>query len=273
MCVYKTLLSIAGSDSSGGAGIQADIKTGYAFGVYAMTVVTAVTAQNSTGVKRVEPVSPEMIRCQLETIGEDIEVDAVKLGMLPDCESALSVAMFLEKKGWRNIVIDPVMVSTSGQSLSAGPIGDIYRERLFPLSLLVTPNIPEVKFFTGIDIRSSVDRRKAAEMFIDDFGCQAVLIKGGHLISNGECTDTLFYREEESIKKKDFTHIHITSRNTHGTGCTLSTAIASSLADGKDIVEACETGIEYLLAAIMKGKDFIFGSSAGHGPLNHWVVM
>ena len=268
---YKTLLSIAGSDSSGGAGIQADIKTACAFGVYAMTVVTAVTAQNSTGVKRIEPVSPDMITSQLDAIAGDIEVDAVKMGMLPDSGCAVSVAAFLEKTRWPKNVIDPVMVSTSGFSLSEGSVTDIYKRRLFPLAEIVTPNIPEAEHFTGIEIRTEEDLRRAGAVFIKDYGCRAVLIKGGHSIRDGLCSDILFYLENGSEREEIFTHEYIESRNTHGTGCTLSSAIASSLAMGNGTVKSCRIGIGYLLDAVKYGREYLFGSPEGHGPLNHWV--
>ncbi len=259
---YPTLLSIAGSDSIGGAGIQADIKAAMACGVYAMTCITAVTAQNTLGVRSIFPVSPAMVASQLDTIAEDVIPGAVKIGMLPDAAVAKVVAAELLSHGLRNIVCDPVMVATSGDSLSedSEDFLEILPRDIFSSCVLITPNIQEAEKLLNDKV---VDIEDSAKMLFDKFGCN-VLLKGGHLEAP-ECKDVLV----TYYGTKCFVHPKIRTVNSHGTGCALSSAIASGLAKGLELEEAVDEGISFICRAIEKGADFKFGR--GHGPLNFFV--
>ena len=257
----KCALTIAGSDSSGGAGIQADIKTMSALGVYAESVVTALTAQNTLGVSGVVATEPAFIRQQIDAVFEDIRPDAVKIGMLPTAGAVHAVTEGLRAWDAPFVVVDPVMVATSGAALAEG--GAVAAlDRLLPLAHVATPNIPEAEVLSGIRIESREGMLQAAHAILDSKGCAAVLVKGGHLA--GTASDVLVQRggaetwyETERIETK----------NTHGTGCTLSSAIAAYLAKGEDLQQAVRLAKTYLTRAIKQNP----GLGRGHGPVNHLV--
>lgn len=254
----RTALSIAGSDSSGGAGIQADMKTMATNGVYAMTAITALTAQNTTGVRAIMEVTPEFLKQQIDAVFEDIRPDAVKIGMVSSAALVEVIAERLVHYQAENIVVDPVMVATSGSVLSQDSAVSVMKEKLLPLATVITPNIPEAQILSGMTIENEQQMEKAAKQIGDSCGC-AVLCKGGHSINDA---NDLLYADGE------FTWFHgkrIDNPNTHGTGCTLSSAIASNLAKGYD-----------LKTSIQRAKDYISGALAsmmnlghGSGPLDH----
>ena len=254
----KTALTIAGSDSSGGAGIQADIKTMTANGVYAMSAVTALTAQNTTGVTGIMEVTPDFLAEQLDCIFTDIFPDAVKTGMVSSSGLIEVIAAKLTQYGARNIVVDPVMVATSGARLiSEDAIGTLKKE-LLPLAAVITPNIPEAEVLSGMDIRSSEDMVTAARKIHDTYGC-AVLCKGGHSLN--DANDMLY----DGTKEVWFYGKRIDNPNTHGTGCTLSSAIASNLAKGCDLETAVRYAKNYISGALAAMLDL----GKGSGPMNH----
>ena len=259
----KTVLSIAGSDPSGGAGIQADLKTFAAHKVYGMAAVTALTAQNTLGVKLVEPVSYDMVKLQLDAVFSDIYPDAVKIGMLANGHAAEAVAEILEKYSPDNVVVDTVMVSTSGKELLDAKAEEILKSRIFKHAALVTPNIFEAERLSGISIKSKEDMLEAARI-IKTMTNAAVLIKGGHLT---ESADDLLYCSAESVfwYRKE----RILNNNTHGTGCTLSSAIAANLALGFKAPDSVKNAKEYISGAIEYGLDL----GSGNGPLNHMYGM
>lgn len=254
----KTVLTIAGSDSIGGAGIQADIKTISANGCYAMSVITAVTAQNTIGVTGIHDIPPEFVLKQLEAIFDDITPDAVKIGMLSNTEIIYAIADFLKKRKAVNIVADTVMVSTSGHRLLAENAVTALTENIFPIACIVTPNIPEAEILSDMEIKNSRQMIKSAEKIYDKFGVH-VLIKGGHLES--AASDLLY---ADGVKTW-FETEKINNPNTHGTGCTLSSAIASNLAKGMNVKESVKLAKDYVTGAIMYGLDL----GKGRGPLNH----
>ncbi len=252
-------LSIAGSDSSGGAGIQADIKTMTALGVYAETVITALTAQNTQGVQGVLPIASSFITQQIESVFSDIRPDAVKIGMLPNEDSICAVARGL--RGWQadHVVLDPVLVATSGASLSEdGAVAALGKE-LLPLAEVVTPNIPEAQALSGMPIETE-DDMVAAGIILCKRGAKAVLIKGGHLQT---CADDVLVFGEGNYEW--FRASRVKTQNTHGTGCTLSSAIAAYLAKGLSLVEAIERAKRYLTGALIHDLDL----GKGYGPVNH----
>jgi len=254
----KKVLSIAGSDPSGGAGIQADIKTISAHRMYAMSVETALTVQNTMGVHEVFGIPADFVKKQLEYVLEDIPPDAVKIGMLFSADTISCIAETLDKFGAKNIVLDPVMLSTSGKRLLDETAESILIKKLFPLSDLVTPNIHEAEKISGIKINSIEDIKKAASLISKQ--CKgSVLVKGGHF---EECTDVLYFENQFFI----FDGKRINNPNTHGTGCTLSSAIACSLAAGKSIPESVMLAKEYVSGAIGAMLDI----GKGRGPLNHF---
>lgn len=254
----KTVLSIAGSDCSGGAGIQADLKTMTVNGVYGMSAVTALTAQNTTGVAGIYEVTPEFLKEQIDMIFTDIRPDAVKVGMV-SCAGLIEViAERLDFYHASNIVVDPVMIATSGSELLKQEAVSILKKRLLPLALLVTPNIPEAEILGGIKINNETDMETAAEKICDDYGC-AVLIKGGHRIS--DANDLLYFKG----CNKWFRGRRIDNSNTHGTGCTLSSAIASNLAKGYGVEESVHRAKEYISGALEAMLDL----GRGSGPMNH----
>ncbi len=258
----RSALTIAGSDSSGGAGIQADIKTMLVNGVYAMSAVTALTAQNTTGVYGVMEVSPEFLRNQLNSIFTDIYPDAVKIGMLSSGALISVTAEKLLEYGARHVVLDPVLVSTSGSRLLIKEAETALQEELFPLAEVITPNIPEAEVLTGVRIRGAEEMEQAAEILYRRWRC-AVLLKGGH---RGKGADDLLYQEKKAVW---ITGKWIENPNTHGTGCTLSSAIASHLARGCTLLEAVKRAKRYLSGALEAQLDL----GKGAGPLDHgWML-
>jgi len=254
----KTALTIAGSDCSGGAGIQADIKTMTMNGVYAMSAITALTAQNTTGVRAIQESTPEFLQQQLDAIFEDIYPDAVKIGMVASCELIRVIADRLRYYNARNIVVDPVMVATSGSALMKSDAVQTLIEELFPLSALVTPNIPESQFLSGLTIGSEDDMMAAAKQIGDSYHC-AVLLKGGHSINDA---NDLLYENGSMIW---FEGRRIDNPNTHGTGCTLSSAIAANLAKGFTLAESVQRAKDYICGALSAMLDL----GRGSGPMDH----
>lgn len=259
---YPTVLTIAGSDSCGGAGIQADIKTISSLGVYACSAITAITSQNTTGVRSIQGIDPNILKDQIEAVFEDMKIDAVKSGMLYSKDSVEAIADCLKRFSPKYYVLDPVMVSTSGSKLITDEAIEAVREMLFPLATLITPNIEEVRVLTGISVKSVEDMQRAAEALLD-CGCNAVLMKGGHL-DGDESVDMLFEKGKDGIGIRS---AFVDTKNTHGTGCTLSSAIASNLALGEDLREAFMSAKDYIIHALYAGKDIECGK--GHGPVNH----
>lgn len=255
----KTALTIAGSDSSGGAGIQADLKTFAAHKVYGMSVITALTAQNTSGVYAIADTSAAMVSAQMEAVFCDIFPDAVKIGMVSSGDIAGAIADGLEKYKPSNIVIDPVMVSTSNAALMADGVHKIMADRLFPLADIITPNIPEAETLAEMKIGGVDDMLEAARR-ICEITPAAILIKGGHL---DDTCDDLLYQNGEYVW---FSSERIDNPNTHGTGCTLSSAIAANLANGSDMIAAVSAAKDYVLGAIKYGLKLGKGE---HGPLNH----
>ncbi|MFI3331095.1 MAG: bifunctional hydroxymethylpyrimidine kinase/phosphomethylpyrimidine kinase [Rikenellaceae bacterium] len=263
---YKTVLTIAGSDSSGGAGIQADIKAISACGCYASSVITALTAQNTVGVRMIELPSVEMFVAQLEATLDDIEFDAVKIGMLPSEEFAVALRNIIEKYSLKNIVLDPVMVATSRDKLVDDTAAQSIIREIMPYAELVTPNIPEAEYISGVEIQSLDDFNLAAEKILS-LGAKSVLIKGGHSEQNNSITDRLFCGKNHV---EEFVYPFVDSKNTHGTGCSLSSSIASYLAHGEDIIGAVSKADDYLHKALEAAKDYSLGK--GHGPVNHFLL-
>lgn len=258
---YPTTLIIAGSDSCGGAGIQADIKSCSAIGVYAATAITAVTAQNTLGVQGIQAITPDMVRQQIEAVLDDLIVDSIKIGMLCNAEIASTVAHTLRHTNIP-IILDPVMVSTSGHKLLSDDAIEVITQQLFPIAQLITPNIHEAELLSGITIKSEADITRAAHLILQ-CGCQAVLMKGGHL-QGSEATDRLFTADSTALH---YTSRFIDTHNTHGTGCTLSSAIAAYRALGYDLTTSIEKAKSYVSQAIAGGADIFAGR--GHGSLNH----
>lgn len=262
-CHYPTCLTIAGSDSSGGAGIQADLKTMSALGVYGMSVITAVTAQNTCGVTGIQAITPEIVKAQLEAVFSDIACDAVKIGMLFSVETIATVIDILDKYTPRHIVLDPVLVSTSGHRLYGDDrIVEAMKEMLFPHATLITPNTEEAALLSGISIHNETDMHRAGDALLRT-GCRALLIKGGHLLQQ-EMNDILFTRDNSPLT---FSAERVDTRNTHGTGCTLSSAIASYLALGCELSTAVSLAKKYVHEGLKAGAHVNVGR--GHGPLNH----
>ena len=258
----KTTLTIAGSDSSGGAGIQADIKTMTMNGVYAMSAITALTAQNTLGVRAISESTPEFLKAQLDAVFEDIFPDSVKTGMVSSSELIDIIADRLKFYNAKNIVVDPVMVATSGASLINNGAIKILTEKLLPLADVVTPNIPEAEILSGIKICDKKDMKKAAEYIGEKFGC-SVLLKGGHSIYDAD--DLLF-------EKGTFTWFNgkrIDNPNTHGTGCTLSSAIASNLAKEYSLRDSVQRAKDYISEALAQGLDL----GKGSGPMKHNIRL
>ena len=258
----KTALSIAGSDCSGGAGIQADLKTMTMNGVYAMSAITALTAQNTTGVTAITEVTPEFLQQQIDMIFDDIRPDAVKIGMVSNASLIETIADRLIFWNAQNIVVDPVMVSTSGTDLMQSTAVKTLKERLLPLASLATPNIPEAEVLSGLTIRDENDMIAAAKAIYEECGC-AVLLKGGHGIF--DANDLLY-------SKNGIQWFHgkrISNPNTHGTGCTLSSAIASNLAKGCDLPASIQSAKDYISGALAAMLDL----GKGSGPMNHaWQI-
>ncbi|MGJ0909127.1 bifunctional hydroxymethylpyrimidine kinase/phosphomethylpyrimidine kinase [Clostridium botulinum] len=257
----KKVLTIAGSDSCGGAGIQADIKTMSSLGVYAMSIITAVTAQNSIGVQDVHELPKNMVEAQIKSIFDDIDVDAVKIGMLSNSETIKSIKEYLEKYKAKNIVLDPVMVSKSGYFLLK-PEAIEELKNLISISHIVTPNIPEAEVLSGMKISSEDDMKKAATI-IQSMGAENVLLKGGHRCN--DANDILLYKDKFITIPGN----RIETKNTHGTGCTLSSAIASYLAKGFGIEKSVSLSKEYITKAIENS----FPIGEGVGPVGHFIDL
>ena len=253
------VLIIAGSDSSGGAGIQADIKTVTSLGCFAMTAITAVTAQNTTGVKSIVPIKPEQISNQIEFTSKDIKPNAIKIGMLHSKQVIYAVIKSLKKIKNKKIVLDPVMVAKGGTKLINDKAISEIKKKLINKILLITPNIPEAELLTDTKINSVNDMIKAGQLLIN-LGAKNVLIKGGHLKSEHMYDILLNKRTIKIFKSKKYS-----SKNTHGTGCTLSSAIAANLSCGKDLIKSCELGIKYVNEAIKSNLNL----GKGNGPINH----
>lgn len=260
---YPTALTIAGSDSGGCAGIQADLKTFSSLGVFGTSVITAITAQNTTEVRAVEILSSPIIKKQIEAVLDDIVVDVVKTGMLPSVEIIETVASIIDRYNLPTIIVDPVMVATSGTRLVSSSIVSAFRDYLYPRITLITPNLPEAEALSGIEIHSEKDMYTAAEILLAQ-GCPAVLIKGGHSQSPNS-TDILFAVNKEPIR---FSVPRIDSCNLHGTGCTFSSAIAAHMALGHDLEDAIRLAKNYISSAIDAGQNIIIGK--GSGPVNHF---
>lgn len=254
----RTALSIAGSDSCGGAGIQADIKTMTMNGVYAMSAITALTAQNTTGVWGIQEVDPEFLKQQIDAVFEDIFPDAVKIGMVPSAELIRVIAERLKFYKAKNVVLDPVMVSTSGSKLMKTEALSTLMELMFPVAAVITPNIPEAEIISGMSICVNEDMIKTAKYISESYNC-AVLIKGGHSIN--EANDLLYADGEYQW----FYGTRIDSLNTHGTGCTLSSAIAANLAKGFTLTESVKRAKEYVSGALGAMLDL----GKGSGPIKH----
>lgn len=261
---YPVVLSIAGSDSSGGAGIQADIKTLSALGVYGATAITAITAQNTQGVHAQLALPPQMVRDQIVAVVEDLSPAVVKIGMLANAEVAECVADALADYPIP-IVLDPVMVSTSGHRLLSTEAEEVVKSRLLPMATLITPNIPEMEALAAMPVDTFAQKLRAAEHLFG-YGVKAILLKGGHEEGDTKC-DILFTQSASGIESHIFTSETIATRNTHGTGCTLSSAIAAYIARGCDMVEAIGLAKEYVTEAIRHGADIAIGH--GYGPVNH----
>jgi len=258
----RTALSIAGSDSSGGAGIQADIKTMTANGVYAMSAITALTAQNTTGVQGILEVPPEFLAQQIDSVFTDIRPDAVKIGMVSSTELIAIIAEKLRQYRAANIVVDPVMVATSGARLINQDAVEALKRHLLPLATVLTPNIPESEVLSDMKVQSAEDMLSAARYISETYHC-AVLCKGGHQLNDA---NDLLYQDGSYHW---FNGKHIDNPNTHGTGCTLSSAIASNLAKGYSLVAAVERAKAYISGALQAMLDL----GAGSGPINHTFAM
>ena len=258
----KTALTIAGSDSSGGAGIQADIKTMTTLGVYAMSVITALTAQNTTGVIGIEEVNDEFVGKQLDAVFADIRPDAVKIGMVSDSKIIDIISSKLLEFKADNIVVDPVMVSTSGVRLINEEAIETLKKKLLPIAKVVTPNIPEAEILSGMEIKNEDDMLNVAKAISETYNCN-VLLKGGHSIN--DANDLLYMNG----KSKWFMGERVNNPNTHGTGCTLSSAIASGLAKGESLEIAVEHAKEYITNCLNAGLDL----GKGSGPLCHNYML
>ena len=261
---YRRVLTIAGSDSGGGAGIQADLKTIAANGCYGMSVITALTAQNTLGVTGIHAVPVDFVAAQMEAVLSDIGVDAVKIGMLFSPELIRAVAEKLRQFNIRTIVLDPVMVAQSGDKLLQDEAVEALKEHLIPLAELITPNLPETSVLLGREIFTTSDIEGAA-IELAAMGCANVLIKGGHL-EGGDSDDCLYLGAERRIVT--LPGKRVVTNNNHGTGCTLSSAIASFIARGASVEDAVRHAKEYITGAIQAGADYAIGH--GHGPVHHF---
>ncbi|OCA81616.1 bifunctional hydroxymethylpyrimidine kinase/phosphomethylpyrimidine kinase [Bacillus sp. FJAT-27225] len=258
----RKVLTIAGSDSGGGAGIQADIKTFQELGVYGMSVLTAVTAQNTLGVQEVYPMTVEAVAEQICSIGEDIGTDALKTGMLFNAEIIEEVSRKISMYEWKNVVVDPVMIAKGGASLLQQEAVSALKNYLLPLAAVVTPNIPEAEVLTELTIKTEEDKMEAAKR-LHALGAQYVIIKGGHDEHSTQAVDLLFDGKEFSY----FASERIETKNTHGTGCTFSAAITAGLAKGNSVNEAVSDAKRFIQAAI----EHPIHIGNGHGPTNHWA--
>ena len=263
MKIKSKVLIIAGSDSSGGAGIQADIKTVSALGSYAMTAITAVTVQNTTGVKSIVPINPKEIFKQITFSSNNIRPDSVKIGMLYSVKVIRSVINSLDQIKVRNIVLDPVMVAKGGTKLIDNKAINLIKSTLIKKVLMITPNIPEAEILTNTKIKTKEDMIVVAQKLIE-LGAKNVLIKGGHL--TGKFVNDIYVNNKDI---KIFNSKRVKTKNTHGTGCTLSSAVATFLSCGKPLKKSCELGIKYVNLAIKSNPNY----GKGHGPINHLNSM
>ncbi|MBF0225670.1 MAG: bifunctional hydroxymethylpyrimidine kinase/phosphomethylpyrimidine kinase [Desulfobacterales bacterium] len=263
---YKRVLSIAGSDSSGGAGIQADLKTISALGCYGMTVITALTAQNTKGVNNVLPIPSDFVRDQMKAIFDDIGTDALKIGMLYSKELVEAVSEILIEYKVKNIVFDPVMVAQSGDKLIQDEAIASLKKSLFPIADIITPNIPEAEVILDSQIKNPTDAQNAAKEISHFYGCPNVLVKGGHLLDEDSCVDYLYMKSLDKLVeiKSD----RIITNNNHGTGCTLSSAIAAYLAKNENMEESVKKAKFFVHKAIFFGRQYKIGQ--GHGPIHHF---
>ncbi len=259
---YPRVLTIAGSDSGGGAGIQADLKTFSALGCYGMTAITALTAQNTRGVRSIHSVPPQMLRDQIDAVMEDIGADAVKIGMLHTPELVRTVAEALDRHAMKHVVLDPVMASSSGVALTDHPALELMVRELFPRAAVVTPNLDEAALLVGHPLLSAADMELAARALLAR-GAHAVVLKGGHLPGD-TVIDVLVSADGEAHWMEA---PRIVSPNSHGTGCTLSSAIAAHLALGASLLDAVEQARDYVRGALLAGS--VVGTGHGSGPLNH----
>lgn len=259
--VPPVALTVAGSDSGGGAGIQADLKTFHAFGVFGTSAVTAVTVQNTLGVRAIHKVPAALVAAQIAAVAADLRPSACKTGMLADATIIGAVAAALRENGMSPLVVDPVMVAASGDPLLEDEAVAALREDLLPLASLVTPNLDEAEILTGQSVRSESEMRAAAESLVRG-GCAAALVKGGHL--DGDEVIDLFF---DGARWREWRSPRLRSRSSHGTGCTLSAAVAAGLASGRPLVESIDHGIRFTREAIRGGLELGSGSS----PLSHWI--
>ena len=257
----KIACTIAGSDSGGGAGIQADLKTFQQFGVFGTSVVVAITAQNTLGVRAVHPVPASMVDAQLAALAEDLSPAAVKTGMLADAALVRQVVAALARYSWRPVVVDPVMVASSGDRLLSRDAESVLRDELLPLAAVVTPNLDEASILVGERVHDVASMEAAGHALVA-MGAEAALVKGGHL-EHGTLTDLLV--TARGVRR--FTHPRLTTRSTHGTGCTLSAAITAGLARGRDLETAVADALDFVHRAISSAP----GLGGGHGPLDHLV--
>jgi hydroxymethylpyrimidine/phosphomethylpyrimidine kinase len=260
---YSVVLSIAGSDSSGGAGIQADLKTISALGCFGTTAITGVTVQNTLGVQGIHPIPVDFVTAQIKAVMVDLKPSAIKIGMVHSPELAIAIAETLRYYQGVPIVIDPVMIASSGDRLIADSTVKAFKEQLFPLAEIITPNLDEAAILADMEIKNICDMKKAAFRLLQ-YGCNAVLIKGGHLEGPDLC-DVYLHKNGD---KRIFSSTRIETLNTRGTGCTLSSAIASFIALGHDLTMSISKSTSYIHQAIEQGKNVKTG--AGHGPINHF---
>ena len=264
---YKRVLTIAGSDSGGGAGIQADIKAISANGCFAASAITAVTVQNTLGVEAVHPIPIDILRGQIDAVLSDIGADAIKIGMLHSAEVVDVVAEMIQKYNLSNVVLDPVMVSTSGHRLIEESAIERLREVLIPLARVITPNLPEAEILAGVKIGSAEEFPTVARQ-LSQGGRVSVLLKAGHL-TDQRVVDIFYNAEDDTIT--ELPSERIDTPNTHGTGCTLSSALAATIAQGLPLTEAARAAKDYIDSAIRSGAEYSIGH--GHGPVNHfWRV-
>lgn len=266
--MISNVLSIAGSDPSGGAGIQADLKTFSALGCYGLAALTALTAQNTRGVSGVHVPPTAFVAAQIDAIFDDVDVHAVKIGMLASGDIVETVANRLRAHGARNIVLDPVLVATSGDSLGAPDVVEAMKHHLFPLASVVTPNVPEAVRLSGGETAHDLAGLEALARALHVQGAQAVLVKGGHL-GGAQAEDVLF----DGANVQVFRAERVATRNTHGTGCTLSSAIAAYLAQGKSLADAVAGAKDYLTGALRAADQLQVGSGKGHGPVHHFHAL
>ncbi len=264
--LMKRVMTVAGSDSGGGAGIQADLKTFAALGVYGTSAITALTAQNTVGVLGVFPVSPEFVALQIDAIAADIGVDAVKTGMLANRGIIEVVAAKITEHGLRPLVVDPVMLAKSGDPLLEPQARDALMERLLPIATVVTPNLPEAEALCGFPVQGLDDMRRAAEA-IHSRGPRFVVVKGGHLQGGSDSTDLFFDGE----RFEELSGPRIQTRNTHGTGCTFASAVAARLARGDSARDAVRAAKRYVTDILVASAGLRIGG--GHGPMNHMALL